>query len=52
MILLLFWILQAAMDSLAREKEARLTVEKSQASLSEELGKIQGELQNANQRVI
>jgi kinesin family protein C1 len=52
MILLLFWILQAAMDSLAREKEARLTVEKSQASLSEGLGKIQGELQNANQRVI
>ncbi|KAJ6950383.1 kinesin-like protein KIN-14N isoform X1 [Populus alba x Populus x berolinensis] len=41
----------AAMDSLAREKEARLTVEKSQASLSEELGKIQGELQNANQRI-
>jgi len=44
-------ILQAALDSLAREKEARLTVEKSQASLLEEQGKIQGELQSANQRV-
>lgn len=43
---------QAAVDSLAREKEARISIEKSQASLSEELGKIQGELQSANQRVI
>ncbi|KAJ6297989.1 hypothetical protein OIU76_019167 [Salix suchowensis] len=41
----------AVMDSLAREKEDRLTVEKSQASLSEELRKIQGELQSANQRI-
>ncbi|KAG6756555.1 hypothetical protein POTOM_039986 [Populus tomentosa] len=41
----------AALDSLAREKEARLTVEKSQASLLEEQGKIQGELQSANQRI-
>ncbi|KAJ6724344.1 KINESIN-LIKE PROTEIN KLP-3 [Salix viminalis] len=41
----------AALDSLAKEKEARLTVEKSQASLLEEKGKIQGELQSANQRI-
>uniref|UniRef100_A0A6N2MI68 Kinesin-like protein n=1 Tax=Salix viminalis TaxID=40686 RepID=A0A6N2MI68_SALVM len=41
----------AVMDSLGREKEDRLTVEKSQASLSEELRKIQGELQSANQRI-
>ncbi|XP_057992396.1 kinesin-like protein KIN-14N isoform X2 [Hevea brasiliensis] len=41
----------AAMDSLAREKEARISIEKSQASLSEELGKVQGELQSANQRI-
>uniref|UniRef100_A0A6M2F822 Kinesin-like protein n=1 Tax=Populus davidiana TaxID=266767 RepID=A0A6M2F822_9ROSI len=41
----------AALDSLAREEEARLTVEKSQASLLEEQGKIQGELQSANQRI-
>ncbi|KAG8637066.1 kinesin-like protein KIN-14N isoform X2 [Manihot esculenta] len=41
----------AAVDSLAREKEARISIEKSQASLSEELGKIQGELQSANQRI-
>lgn len=42
---------QAAIDSLAREKEARVNIEKSQTSLSEELGKAQGELQSANQRV-
>ncbi|KAJ6293200.1 hypothetical protein OIU78_025228 [Salix suchowensis] len=41
----------AALDSLAKEKEARLTVEKSQSSLLEEKGKIQGELQSANQRI-
>ncbi|KAJ6752202.1 hypothetical protein OIU85_002607 [Salix viminalis] len=41
----------AVMDSLGREKEDRLTVEKSQASLSEDLRKIQGELQSANQRI-
>ncbi|KAJ4822702.1 Kinesin-like protein KIN-14N [Turnera subulata] len=41
----------AAVDSLAREKEARVSIEKSQASLSEELRKAQGELQSANQRI-
>ncbi|KAJ9182746.1 hypothetical protein P3X46_006704 [Hevea brasiliensis] len=42
----------AAIDSLAKEKEARLNFEKSQTSLSEELEKVQGELQSANQRII
>ncbi|CAF1759921.1 hypothetical protein F2Q70_00004983 [Brassica cretica] len=41
----------AANDSLGKEKEARLAVEKAQAGLTEELGKAQGELQTANQRI-
>ncbi|ESQ54555.1 hypothetical protein EUTSA_v10024503mg [Eutrema salsugineum] len=41
----------AAIDSLGREKEARLAVEKLQAALTEELGKTQGELQTSNQRI-
>lgn len=41
----------AAMDSLAREKEARLNIERSQASLSEELGRAQRELLSANQKI-
>uniref|UniRef100_A0A1J3IJ03 Kinesin-like protein n=1 Tax=Noccaea caerulescens TaxID=107243 RepID=A0A1J3IJ03_NOCCA len=41
----------AANDSLGKEKEARLAVEKLQAALTEELGKTQGELQTANQRI-
>ncbi|XP_010539269.1 PREDICTED: kinesin-like protein KIN-14N [Tarenaya hassleriana] len=41
----------AATDSLEKEKEARLAVEKAQAALTEELGKTQGELQTANQRI-
>eukprot|EP00257_Ricinus_communis_P018365 XP_015577068.1 kinesin-like protein KIN-14N [Ricinus communis] len=41
----------AAIDALAREKDARLSFEKSQTSLSEELGKVQAELQSANQRI-
>ncbi|KAF3568288.1 hypothetical protein DY000_02017092 [Brassica cretica] len=41
----------AANDSLGKEKEARLAVEKAQAGLTEELGKAQGELQTANQRM-
>ncbi|GLU23542.1 hypothetical protein SLE2022_395400 [Rubroshorea leprosula] len=41
----------AAMDALAKEKEARISIEKTQASLSEELGKVQGELDGANQRI-
>ncbi|XVF70519.1 hypothetical protein PTKIN_Ptkin11bG0168100 [Pterospermum kingtungense] len=40
-----------AVDSLAKEKEARISIEKSQASLSEELDKAQGELDGANQRI-
>lgn len=42
---------QAAVDSLTKEKEARTSIERSQASLSEELEKVQGELDGANQRV-
>ena len=42
---------QAAVDSLAKEKEARISIERSLASLSEELDKGQGELDSANQRV-
>ncbi|CAL1354388.1 unnamed protein product [Linum trigynum] len=41
----------AAVNSLSKEKEARTETEKSQASISEELGKVQGELQSANQRI-
>uniref|UniRef100_A0A1J3GYY2 Kinesin-like protein n=2 Tax=Noccaea caerulescens TaxID=107243 RepID=A0A1J3GYY2_NOCCA len=41
----------AANDSLGKEKEARLAIEKAQAGLTEELGKAQGELQTANQRI-
>ncbi|KAF8055299.1 hypothetical protein N665_1299s0001 [Sinapis alba] len=41
----------AANDSLGKEKEARLAVEKAQAGLTEVLGKAQGELQTANQRI-
>ncbi|WCJ31303.1 kinesin 3 [Euphorbia peplus] len=42
---------KVAVDSLAKEKEARVKFEKSQAFLSEELAKVQGELQSANQRI-
>ena len=42
---------QAAADSLAKEKEARISIERSQASLSEELDKVQAELDGSNQRV-
>ncbi|CAA7049212.1 unnamed protein product [Microthlaspi erraticum] len=41
----------AANDSLGKEKEARVAIEKAQAGLTEELGKAQGELQTANQRI-
>ncbi|EOA12956.1 hypothetical protein CARUB_v10025939mg [Capsella rubella] len=41
----------AANDSLGKEKETRLAVEKAQAGLVEELGKAQGDLQTANQRI-
>ena len=39
------------MDCLAREKEARLNIERSQASLSEELARAQRDLLSANQKV-
>ncbi|XP_057950155.1 kinesin-like protein KIN-14N [Malania oleifera] len=41
----------AAMDSLAKEKEARVAAERLQASLSEELGKVQREQLNASQKI-
>ncbi|KAK3199461.1 hypothetical protein Dsin_022876 [Dipteronia sinensis] len=41
----------AAVDSLTREKEARVNIERSHTSLSEDLGKAQEELQTANQRI-
>ncbi|XP_019089381.1 PREDICTED: kinesin-like protein KIN-14N isoform X3 [Camelina sativa] len=41
----------AANDSLGKEKETRLAVEKAQAGLVEELDKAQGDLQTANQRI-
>ncbi|XP_019085998.1 PREDICTED: kinesin-like protein KIN-14N [Camelina sativa] len=41
----------AANDSLGKEKETRLDVEKAQAGLVEELDKAQGDLQTANQRI-
>lgn len=39
------------MDSLAREEETRLNIERIQASLSEELARAQRELSSANQKV-
>ena len=39
------------MDCLTREKEARLNIERSQASLSEELARAQRDLLSANQKV-
>jgi hypothetical protein len=42
---------QAAVDSLAREKETRLNIERSQTSLSEELARAQRELLSSNQKV-
>ncbi|XP_023915824.1 kinesin-like protein KIN-14N [Quercus suber] len=41
----------AAMDCLAREKEARLNIERTQASLSEELARAQRDLLSANQKI-
>lgn len=42
---------QAAVESLTKEKEARLIMERSQASISEELARAQRELSSANQKV-
>ncbi|KAJ9671975.1 hypothetical protein PVL29_025565 [Vitis rotundifolia] len=41
----------AAMDSLAREKEARLAAERLQTSLTDELGKAQREHSSASQKI-
>ncbi|KAE8704048.1 Kinesin-1 [Hibiscus syriacus] len=43
---------KAAVDSLTKEKEARTSIERLQASLSEELEKVQGELDGANKRIV
>ncbi|OMP04518.1 hypothetical protein COLO4_09555 [Corchorus olitorius] len=42
---------KTAVDSLAKEKEARISIERSQASLTEELEKAQSELDGSNQRI-
>ncbi|XP_058779935.1 kinesin-like protein KIN-14N [Vicia villosa] len=41
----------AAMESLVKEREARLDFERSQTTLSEDLGRAQRELQTANQKI-
>ncbi|CAK9317669.1 unnamed protein product [Citrullus colocynthis] len=41
----------AAVESLTKEKEARLIMERSQASISEELTRAQRELSSANQKI-
>ncbi|KAM6553693.1 hypothetical protein CsatB_014455 [Cannabis sativa] len=41
----------SAMDSLTKERQARLDIERSQNTLSEELGKAQRELSSANQKI-
>lgn len=42
---------KAAMESLIKEREARLDFERSQTTLSEDLGRAQRELETANQKV-
>jgi len=42
---------KAAMESLVKEREARLDFERSQTTLSEDLGRAQRELETANQKV-
>ncbi|KAK4255639.1 hypothetical protein QN277_008614 [Acacia crassicarpa] len=42
---------QAAVESLAKEREAKLNIERSQTSLSDDLGRAQRELQSANQKI-
>ncbi|EXB50942.1 hypothetical protein L484_021170 [Morus notabilis] len=41
-----------AMDTLTKERHARLDIERSQNSLSEELGRAQRELSSANQKIL
>ncbi|KAL5548234.1 hypothetical protein UlMin_003465 [Ulmus minor] len=45
------WDKLAAMESLAKEREAKLNIERSQNSLSEDLAKAQRELSSANQKI-
>lgn len=42
----------AAMESLIKEREARLDFERSQTTLSEDLGRAQRELETANQKIV
>ncbi|XP_061361242.1 kinesin-like protein KIN-14N [Gastrolobium bilobum] len=41
----------AAVESLVKEREARLHIERSQTALSEDLGRAQREIQSANQKI-
>ncbi|KAK7262655.1 hypothetical protein RJT34_30230 [Clitoria ternatea] len=41
----------AAVESLVKEREARLDIERSQTTLSEDLGRAQREIQSANQKI-
>ncbi|KAI4333799.1 hypothetical protein L6164_018561 [Bauhinia variegata] len=41
----------AAMDSLVKERDAKLSIERSQTALQEDLGRAQRELQSANQKI-
>lgn len=43
---------QEAMDSLTREKEARVASERLQASLSEDLRRAQQDITSSNQKVV
>ena len=42
---------KVAVESLAKEREARLEIERTQTTLSDDLGRAQRELQSANQKV-
>lgn len=39
------------MEALVKEREARLDIERSQTTLSEDLGRAQREIEGANQKV-
>lgn len=42
---------KVAVESLEKEREARINFERSQATLSDDLGRAQRDLQSANQKV-
>lgn len=47
----MFFKHKAAVDSLVKEREARLDIERSHTTLSEDIGRAQREIQSANQKV-